>query len=242
MRKLRILAAFGLTLAAGGQSAAQAISKPLGPFEISPTIVISRSDRSLAKIVGLTVVIHDVDRPTELVVGAFTSLEPVAGGVRIRPSARSDSGGRQELVAPDSGEFHARTQSLNHDGLEVRVRLERGCQQVLEVYIRRSRMEGLIVTSVPPPEPSNLPSVTAARAVLTTCAPWSERQPKGNPAPRRVRVDSFPRPRAATIPPIPAMLGRGFHNGLIIVTLTPERTVAWRRATAHRQTAPPHDR
>lgn len=172
MWRLRLLGAMAGAIAAGPYRAAgQLPGSPLA--EITPTTVVSLSDRRWAPTVGLKVIVRDVDQPDLPIAHGRAVLErPNAPGVPARYMT-SDSAGVASMVLPESGDYHVTILSIGYDRLEFRIRLPAECQNVLEVYIARAVEIGEppIYTGVKAPNRTRSRSRTLGRAVLTTCPP-----------------------------------------------------------------------
>ena len=170
MWRLRVLSLLSAAAWAGPGKAAL-LPQPQQP-EITPTTVVSGSDRRWTSMVGLKVIVRDVDQPDSSVSDVRIILERVTARSANPLYATADSAGIATLVAPDSGDYHVRVLRIGYDPLRLRMRLEVKCQQMLEAYIARGTgiRERPIYT--PGKEPTEFRAIlpTGGRAVLTTCA------------------------------------------------------------------------
>jgi hypothetical protein len=141
--------------------------------DTSPTVVKSGDERLWDQVVGVTVVVRDVDQPTkpiDEVALILQSLHAPAGNP-LHSTSRSD--GTTSLVAPDSGTYRLTVLRVGYDRLQVLLHLEPACRQTVEVYIAQAVKTGDDPVYTVGQEPKRRPATprTSGRAVLTTCVP-----------------------------------------------------------------------
>ena len=140
---------------------------------ISPTIVVSLSERRWSSIVALKVFVRDVDDPGVLISDVQILMRR---GVDPDPSpvmVTADNAGTANFVARDSGEYRLTLRRIGYDRLDLRIRLGAECGQILEAYIARAVTisEPPLVTAGKETKRKRSASRTVGRAVLTTCPP-----------------------------------------------------------------------
>lgn len=177
MWRFRILPLLAVAASTNADKASSHLPGSQQP-DVAPLVVLSGSERRWASVVGLMVLVRDVDQPDSAISDVRVVLERPTVGAATPLTGSSDASGMASVVASDSGEYRVRILRVGYERLHIRVRLAAACQQILEVYIPRvvGLREAPVVTAPvggkpATPKPGRPVSLTAGRAVLTTCPP-----------------------------------------------------------------------